>query len=329
MTVGSPALAAYSLIITARNIRMVKKKAAATGHKAGQDVAKMLIALQQYPHKLTEDERILSAIREDGELRKQMVEQLGKKNSWSFTTTTNVLWVVVAFSFTFVDSFVSASGFSTSGSDGLAVGTLWIWLLCLVGGWLWVPVYSSKEIRKSIRRLNKETKEYIEKKFGGPIPPAPAGSQQKPSPAARHGTNEIQNEDRSSTNVGRLAIEQPDAAISATSSDREKGKLIIDIPPTKSGWLSDEARHPPMFNYSTIVQYHLFVDTVIDILHQAEIRDQVGVSGKCPMMEIILPVFNRNRGPSPGIQARNRSLTSRPFPLPPRRDCFLGGRNGR
>ena len=163
MTVGSPALAAYSLVITARNIRMVKKKASLTTHEARMVVAKVLIALQQQPYDLTEDENILSTIRKDEELRKQMLERLGKKNAWSLTTVSTVTWVVLAFCFTLASSFVSVGGFSNSGSDGLAVGILWFWLLCLVVGWLRVPVYSSSEINNTIDSLNKKVVKHINK----------------------------------------------------------------------------------------------------------------------------------------------------------------------
>ena len=163
MTVGSPALAAYSLVITARNRRMVYKRASSTTHEAKMVVAKVLIALQQQPYDLTENENILSTIRKDEKLRKQMLERLGKENAWTLTTASTVTWVVTAFCFTLASSFVSASGFSSSGSDGLAVGILWLWLLCLVVAWLRVPVYSSSEIKNTINRLNEKVVKYINK----------------------------------------------------------------------------------------------------------------------------------------------------------------------
>ena len=377
MSVGSPALAAYSLVITARNVRMVNKRASSAKHEARLDVAKMLIALQQQPHELTKNDLILHSIPEDKKWREQMLERLGKKNAWSLATTSTITWVVIAFCFTFVGSFVSLKGFNGGGSDGLAVGTLWFWVLCLVVGWLRVPVYSSDEIGGSISGLNKRTVKYINKKLMRPArdivsrgkgtgpdnleelersntppiinvtgengqeeqepesnPSVPADHQREPN---LHGIGETQNEDRSSTHAGRLARAQPDAAVSVASLDYEKNKLLI--PFTDVGWLHrDESRHPPTFNYSRIMRYHVLVDDTFRFLERAEmVRDleaKVGVLGKC-LMEIVLPIFNRVRGLTPGAQpllprARTRGLTSRTFPLLPRNaGCFLGGRNGR
>ena len=376
MSVGSPALAAYSLVITARNTRMVKKRAISSKHEARQDVVKVLIALQQQPHKLTEDPLLLPSIPDDDSWRKEILRRLDKKNGWSLATASIVIWVVIAFCFTFVGSFISLSGFDSGGSDGLAVGTLWFWLLCLVVGWLRVPIYSSSEIKAAIRDSNKKTAKHITKKIIRPArivyklakveyrkhrpkqstgpgkedetqhegvpkptsnlspsaapPHAPTESQQDHS---RITVDENQSAHRSSTGVERPAGILRDAEVSGVLSlHPEADKLLIPV--DNVGWLhSDEFRHPPMFNYSRIMGYHVLVDDVFKALDGIDPVEEVSVSGKCPMTEIVSSIFNRNQGLSPRTQPllpRNQGLIPR-SPPPPLRNvgCFLRGRDGR
>ena len=368
MSVGSPALAAYSLMVTCFNTRMIKKKASSTTHGARQDVARVLIALQQFPLELTKDELLLQSIPTDDKWRKEILDRLDKKNAWTLAAGSSVAWVILAFAFTLVDSFVNVSDPSSGGSDGLAVGTLWLWLLCLVIGWLWVPIFSSSEIKAAIRRANTKTARSTTKKYIRPArdmlrrargkhnqkpstkpgtpslddamdekenekqgsiqegetrpgdvaelrsdppksaapPHAPAENQQD------HSVGGIQTAHQGGTGVEPYAGTQPGAAISTTSLHPEKDRLLI--PFTNSGWLHrDEFRHPATFNYSRIMRYHVLVDDVFRTLDRIDLAEEVGVSRKCPMMEIVSPVVNRYRGVTPG---------SLPF-LPQNIQCFL------
>ena len=157
MTVGSPALAAYSLMITSFNVRMVYKRADRTKPEEKVEVAKALVAIQQTALQITTDQDLLKSIRTDNNWRDEILERLDKRNGWSLTTGFSIAWVVIAFSFTLIDSFVALNDPSSGGSDGLAVGILWLWLLCLVIGWLRVPIFSSREVRTALRRANLKT----------------------------------------------------------------------------------------------------------------------------------------------------------------------------
>ena len=154
MSVGSPALAAYSLMLTSINARLVYRRAKHIDHENKTSVARALIALQQTPLELTKDQRLLAHIPINGQWRQEILERLNRRNSWSLATGSSVAWVVIAFAFTLVDSFVSLSDTSDGGSEGLAVGTLWLWLLCLTIGWLWVPTFNSGEIGFALRYAN-------------------------------------------------------------------------------------------------------------------------------------------------------------------------------
>ena len=101
----------------------------------------MLIAIQQKPLRLTKDERLLRSIPIDNKWRDEILERLDKENAWTLATGSSVAWVVIAFLFTLIDSFISLNDSFVSlddpgsgGYEGLAIGTLWLWLLCLVIG---------------------------------------------------------------------------------------------------------------------------------------------------------------------------------------------------
>ena len=157
MSVGSPALAAYSLMITSFNTSMVYKRANGIEHKEKAEVAKALIAIQRAPLRVTTDPRLLKSIPTDNGWTNEILERLGARNAWSLTTGFSVAWVVIAFGFTLIDSFIALGDPSSGGSDGLAVGTLWLWLLCLVIGWLWVPIFSSRDVSAALRHANLKT----------------------------------------------------------------------------------------------------------------------------------------------------------------------------
>ena len=155
MSVGSPALAAYSLVLTSLNARLVYARAKRCKHESRVEVAGALISLQQIPLELTEDERLLAFIPENDHWRNEIADRLNRRNAWSVAAATSVAWVVIAFLFTLIDSFVSLSNTDGEPSEGQAVGTLWLWLLCLVIGWLWVPTFTSGELKRAIGHANR------------------------------------------------------------------------------------------------------------------------------------------------------------------------------
>ena len=156
MNVGSPALAAYSLALTTLNARSVYRRAKRCKHECKFGVARALIRLQQFPLQLTKDDHLLNFISVNYHWWQDIADRLSRKNAWSIAAGTSVAWVVVAFLFTLVDSFVSLNTTGRKPSEGQAVGTLWLWLLCLVIGWLWVPFFTNGELKRAIGHANKQ-----------------------------------------------------------------------------------------------------------------------------------------------------------------------------
>jgi len=156
MSVGSPALAAYSLTLTALNARLVYRRAQRIQHESKNDVTRALISLQQTPLELTKDDRLLAFIPINDQWRREIVERLNRKCAWTVAAGTAIAWVVVAFVFTLIDSFTSLHDPVDDAPTGHAVGTLWLWLLCLVIGWLWVPTFTRGELGSAIHHANQK-----------------------------------------------------------------------------------------------------------------------------------------------------------------------------
>ena len=157
MTVGSPALAAYSLVLTSLNTRWVYRRARQTAHRSSYVVAKALISLQQVPLELTRDKGLLVFVSVTDQWRREAVGS-GRptlRNVWSVATGLFVVFIAIAFAFTTYNSIFPLD--DTGGSyEGHAIGALWLWLLCLVIGWFRVPAYTSRELGSTIKYTNKK-----------------------------------------------------------------------------------------------------------------------------------------------------------------------------
>ena len=156
MSLGSPALAAYSLVLTALNTRLVYRRTQGIKHKSKNDVARALISLQQIPLELTQDERLLAFIPINDQWIREIVDRLNRRNVWSIATGSSIAWVVIAFVLTLIDAYVPHKSPSRDEVNGLVVGISWLWLLCLVIGWLWVPTFTCGELKSAIGHANQK-----------------------------------------------------------------------------------------------------------------------------------------------------------------------------
>jgi hypothetical protein len=156
MNLGSPALGAYSLVLTSLNARAVYHRVRASKTRYKKSVADALISVQQTSLELTGDAHALEFIQENHQWREEIQQRLSRKGIWSLATATSVAWVVIAFALTLVDSFVSANSPLDNTAEGHAVGTVWLALLCLVIGWMWVPIFDSGELKTALDFANKQ-----------------------------------------------------------------------------------------------------------------------------------------------------------------------------
>ena len=155
LTVGSPTLAAFSLALTAINARWANDRFSGIGYPNHKNAARALIHLQQVPLHLTTRDGLLASLivlPENEVWWKCLVTSLEKTHTWTIAAAASIVWVIVSFVFTIVDSFKSPG--TNVDESGQGVGTLWLWLVPIVIGWLWIPVFPRDKLEAAINNAN-------------------------------------------------------------------------------------------------------------------------------------------------------------------------------
>jgi len=302
MTTGSPALAAYSLVLTALNVRSVSGRAKATNCEDWEDVAKFLISTQQiplelieveypleiakgkrslelikyeYPPKLTKYDYIRGFISDKnwrGDITK-LVNQ--RSNDWTLATALSVAWVIIAFLVTLADSLAYLA---VMGSQGHAVGTLWLWLLCLVIGWLWLPTFSGNQLQSAFRESAKKAIERL-RKTNKRLRKANEKEQSTQERTETH----VEETPREAKPPLRPSYRQSTVSTACATQSQDVLRSIRLMVVTKQKVTSlnrDEHRFSATFNYSRVMRYLAFVDGVLEALDMSQWEDEVGLSSK-------------------------------------------------
>ncbi|KAF8996106.1 hypothetical protein BDQ17DRAFT_1364729 [Cyathus striatus] len=171
LTVGSPTLAAYSLALTVLNGRWVAHRFIGYRYPNAREAVRILSSLQQAPLRVnTEDMNLLASLivlPGNDDWWKELVERLEYSYSWSISAASNMGWVIIAYIFTVIDSFTGDITEAID-SNGQGVGSLWLWLLPIVVGWLLIsPKCDSIQVRKAFDKVHGMG--YIAQSNGGPI----------------------------------------------------------------------------------------------------------------------------------------------------------------
>ncbi|KIJ95837.1 hypothetical protein K443DRAFT_108218, partial [Laccaria amethystina LaAM-08-1] len=157
LTVGSPTLAAYSLILTVLNSRWVTRHFARYTYPNVRNAIRILSSLQQSPIRVVKEGGLLASLivlPQNDEWWTELSEWIDYTHTWSISAATSIAWVVIAYTFTIIDSFTV--GISNSNSNGQGVGSLWLWLLPIVIGWLQIsPKCDSTRLSSAVERANK------------------------------------------------------------------------------------------------------------------------------------------------------------------------------
>ncbi|KAG0696732.1 hypothetical protein DFH29DRAFT_1004329 [Suillus ampliporus] len=136
LTVGSPALAGYSLFITLLNSRWINQRfSQSVDYPSSHFAVSILSSLQQVPLRLDFD-RVPSLVilPENDYWWKYFSEFVDYTHTWSIASATSIAWVVVAYIVNVANSPVDA--YASSQAKGDATGSLWLWLIPIVVGWL-------------------------------------------------------------------------------------------------------------------------------------------------------------------------------------------------
>lgn len=135
ITLGSPTLAAYSLILTLLNEYHVANQFSHIAFPNSQNAMRVLASLQQVPLRIKTEDGLLASLvvlPQNDEWWKRMVALLDFKHTWSISALSGISWAVIAYILTVTDSFASVrQSFLPAVSDGPVVGSLWLWV-CLI-----------------------------------------------------------------------------------------------------------------------------------------------------------------------------------------------------
>ena len=155
LTVGSPTLAAFSLALTAINTRWANDRFSAIKYPNHKNAVRALVYLQQIPLRLTTRDGLLASLivlPENDDWWECLVDRLEHSHTWTIAAAASMAWVVIAFVFTVVDSFTDVEKDFSLGGQG--VGSVWLWLIPIVVGWLWIPFSSYDKLRTAIDKAN-------------------------------------------------------------------------------------------------------------------------------------------------------------------------------
>ncbi|KAF9522301.1 hypothetical protein CPB83DRAFT_864690 [Crepidotus variabilis] len=159
LSIGSPVLAAYALVLTTLNGRWITKRFFPfKNHPNAYRAVRVLSSLQQAPLRLTDDHSLLVALvtlRANRHWWGELLTWLNLTHSWSISAATSIAWVFIAYIFTVVDSFTGGVTQMVN-ANGQGVGSIWLWLLAIVVAWLQIsPKCDSEHLHRAMNRANK------------------------------------------------------------------------------------------------------------------------------------------------------------------------------
>lgn len=156
LTIGSPTLAAYSLALTILNGKWVYQQFAVHRYPNANHAARILSSLQQAPLKVASEGGLLAALivlPQNDDWWEELTERLDYTHTWSIAAAASIAWVVIAYIFTVVVSFTNVEG--DINVNGQGVGSVWLWLLPIVVGWLQLsPKCDAVRLKEAMTRAN-------------------------------------------------------------------------------------------------------------------------------------------------------------------------------
>ncbi|KIK78703.1 hypothetical protein PAXRUDRAFT_163260 [Paxillus rubicundulus Ve08.2h10] len=163
LTVGSPTLAGYSLFLTLLNTRWINGRFSRIHYpttRVRETVVRVLSSLQQVPLRIRPGEAAvfesLVILPENDKWWSMFDDSLNYIHTWSISSATSIAWVIVAYLLTVADSLSNVA--DSINSNGQGTGSVWLWLLPIVVGWL---VLSPKCAYGRIKHAYKRANEYI------------------------------------------------------------------------------------------------------------------------------------------------------------------------
>ncbi|KAJ6595102.1 hypothetical protein DFH09DRAFT_906266, partial [Mycena vulgaris] len=250
LTIGSPSLAIFSLIITVLNSRWLKRRFAHITYPNSNDAVRILDNLQESllrVEKTSSDGRLpllasLIVLPQNDQWWQRGKATLGFTHTWTMANIASVGWAIIAFIFT-----IASMDPTSLNIIGPAIACAWLWLLPLVVGWLQTsPNCDELKLRAELASLNETL--YI---------PEPGNAPSEPQLLAREITDEYCDDESRSPPFFNYArafpwarsaelVAQSFEAASIRASKRQTGDgshgLLIP-PSNRTGNLNDVAKY--------------------------------------------------------------------------------------
>ncbi|KAJ6617543.1 hypothetical protein B0H10DRAFT_2032877 [Mycena sp. CBHHK59/15] len=154
LTVGSPTLAAYSLALTVLNGHWIAQRFSHLDYPNVRNAARVLSSLQQSSLHVVTDGSLLASLivlPENDEWWSELALWL----NFVHFLRCSIIWVIIAYIFTVVDSFTGVVTYSTLNANGQSVGSVFLWLLPVVVGWLQIsPKCDYHRVHQAMQRAN-------------------------------------------------------------------------------------------------------------------------------------------------------------------------------
>jgi hypothetical protein len=138
LTVGSPALAGYSLFITLLNSRWINRRfSQSVDYPNSRFTVSIISGLQQSPLNLHSDRArfaSLVVLPENDSWWQYFSELVDYTHTWSIASATSIAWVVVAYILSITNT--PSDFFVNSQAGDESTSSMWLWLIPIVMGWL-------------------------------------------------------------------------------------------------------------------------------------------------------------------------------------------------
>jgi len=155
LTIGLPA---YSLTLIVLNGHWIAGRFAWSTYPNIWCAICIFNSLQQAPLRVVKDDALLASIvvlPQNDERWIELDDWLNDTHFWSISVVTSTAWVVIAYIFTVVDTLTKDLRSSIQ-ANGQAVGSLWLWLLPIIIGWLMMLLKcNSVRLSKMIESANR------------------------------------------------------------------------------------------------------------------------------------------------------------------------------
>jgi hypothetical protein len=160
LTVGSPVLAGYSLIVTLLNSRWINCQfnQISEPYPNSRSVVSIVSSLQQVPLRLDSSRfASLVVLPENDCWWKYLSELMDTTHKWSAASATSIAWVMIAYVLSIANS--PSNAFTSPQADGGATGSMWLWLVPIVVGWLRLsPKCDFKSLTTAYKRADEHAR---------------------------------------------------------------------------------------------------------------------------------------------------------------------------